>query len=264
MTTLGEVYTHYQKLKQYSGLLGRFPMHNGNRYFGIEIEMENIHKHDDMPGSFQYHKDHSLKVNGAEYVTVPIQCKFLEVELSRLFSAHPDANFSSRCSVHYHMNVRDMKLEHLKKFIILYLLCERQIYKFSGDRWDNIFCVPAQYYMSHLILNHNWTDWEPISWGKYTGMNLLPMETYGTIEFRMSKGTKDIKNILTMINIFSCLKSASMNLEYVDIKEAVQSHDVRTFLERNVFKSFWDLSIYNQSEFTQGNMMAEVLINCTE
>lgn len=260
MKKLSDVHK-FTNLKKYDGLVGRFPLHSENRYFGIEIEMENISKTINFPGSFRYHKDHSLKVMGAEYVTVPIQSKFLEIELSRLFLNHPERLFSSRCSVHYHMNVRDITVEHLRKLILIYLLCERQIYKHSGDRWDNIFCVPARYHLRLLKEICLWQEWhDSFLWGKYTGINFLPMNTLGTIEFRMSKGTSSLENILSMVNIFSCLKTAAKSVDMKELQEAIKSHNPKAWLQRNVFTSFWDLSSYPESDFVEGNMFAEILL----
>ena len=256
MSTLNEI-TGFKKLSDYDGLLGRHPMHCPDRFFGVEVEMEGVTNKSFFPGSFKFHKDGSLKVSGAEYVTVPIQCRFLEVELKRLFDAHTDAYFSSRCSIHYHMNVRDMTWVQIKNMIVVYLMCERMLYKISGDRWKNIFCIPISQLTKMVRGSLNCLYFpSPIEWSKYTGFNILPMSTLGTVEFRMSTGTKDINSILRFINILSCIKTAGMKVPKEEILETLKTHTVDRFLSNVVFGSYWDSDFWSEQDILYGDMAA--------
>lgn len=219
---LGELY-NYKKLSKYVGLEGSIPMRASSTYVGVEIELEKC-KYTHIPtGTWQAVEDHSLKEQGIEFVTCPIQVKYLEAELNRLYSGITSCSISSRCSVHVHLNVRDFTMEELTKFLVLYMIFERSLYRFSGDRWKNNFCVPLFSYtkaVSYFLEGAKIYQQPLEQWYKYYGLNLAPIwgsdssvfgtsKRYGTVEFRHMEGTKDISRILSWINLIVSLKIAA-------------------------------------------------------
>lgn len=251
----------YPSLLPYKGLRGEIPLRYENIYLGLEIEMEGIQEVNRriLPPSFSYVEDGSLKVEGIEAVTVPIKFKFIEPELKRLFAAL-NPIFSHRTSIHVHMNARDMTLEELVKFIILYLLFEKSMYKFSGNRWNNNYCVPLYQNMDNVIslfkrIKNNQTP--PYSWSKYTGINLNPLwgvegasERIGTIEFRQMEGTKDINRIITWCNLITCLKFSAKQIKMEELLTDITNKNVYEFWSfiESIFKN-WLKDIYSYDSF---------------
>jgi|SRR5687768_17220637 len=212
----------YPKLKTYDGLMGKIKLASPFIYLGVEVEAENVshfYSQYSIPGSWRIVEDGSLKVHGSEYVTVPIKFKYIEMELRRLFDAIPKAEFSPRTSIHIHVNSRDFTDQELFRFLVLYLIFERNLYKFAGDRWLNNFCVPIHSSPGNIgtILRHcHGNVLSNISWCKYYGLNLLPLLgeegsscRYGTIEFRHMIGNNDVEYIMNWCNLILSLKLAA-------------------------------------------------------
>jgi hypothetical protein len=99
--TFGETF-RYPKLNKYEGLEGTIPLRYGDIFMGIEVEAEKSGSRRGItcPGSFKAVTDGSLKVDGMEFVTVPIKLLYMEKELERLFGGIPNADFSTRTSIH--------------------------------------------------------------------------------------------------------------------------------------------------------------------
>ena len=250
----------YKKLSKYIGLLGSTRMVAPFTYVGVEIELEHCNMHSNIPSTWNKVEDNSLKLDGMEYVTRPIQVKYLEVELLRLFNGVRGSKPTSRCSVHIHLNVRDFTLVELEKFLILYLIFERSLYRISGDRWCNNFCVPLYNYpvlikstlhnLSKGVFNEEWY--------KYHGLNISPIfggesSKLGTIEFRHLRGTKDIGLILLWINLIVSLKIAAKRLDVVHLEQlALHINDVSDYnnLSDRVFQVHSN-AIKNQPTFKE-------------
>lgn len=209
----------YRPLKTYQGLYGKIPVVGGETFIGVELEIENV-REANPPNTFKIEQDGSLRNNGVEFITIPIKFKYLEVELQRLFkSINENKEYSSRCSVHIHMNARDFTLEELQVFILTYMVFEKLLYHYSGNRWNNLFCVPLNAYITPVIQLLNMQkieDYRDVIWFKYFGINLSTLwagvtehesrNCLGTIEFRHMKGTDNIEYIINWINFITSLK----------------------------------------------------------
>lgn len=237
----------YRPLSKYVGLFGKTPIVAPSTFVGVEVELEYCTDKSKIPSTWVKIVDSSLKIEGIEYVTRPIQVKYLEVELIRLFKGIPHSKPTTRCSIHVHLNVRDFTLEELEKFLILYLIFERSLYRVSGDRWHNNFCVPLYNYpISVKEMLHSLSKGEFYnSWFKYYGLNLSPIfggesSKIGTIEFRHLIGTKDINHILLWVNLITSLKIAAKRMNIVQLKQRIidmnNTSDYNTLVEE-VFRS---------------------------
>lgn len=226
----------YKPLSRYKGLTGSLPIVGGFTYIGLEVELENIPRyvgHNVSSSTWNVTEDGSLKLQGKEFVTIPIKFSYLETEIRRLFSGLKSPSASSRCSVHVHINVREMTLDELSAFIILYLIFERSLYRFSGDRWNSNFCVPlysAPKYPTEVLTSIATGRWlqkplvDYVHWFKYLGLNLCPIVgidgsgAQGTVEFRHLKGTTDVNLIINWINLIISLKLASKKYDLDTLK----------------------------------------------
>lgn len=224
----------YPKLREYDGLVGKLPVASPFVYLGLEVEVENVKGiHNIVPGSWEVVEDGSLKYRGNEYVTVPIRFRYIEMELRRLFGNMSSAVFSVRTSIHVHVNSRDLTSTELINFLLLYMIYERSLYNYAGDRWNNNFCMPlhgspqmVESFLKQCMLE----EFNSITWCKYFGLNLLPLigdseggsNRIGTIEFRHMIGNNRVEYIVDWCNLILRLKLAAKRMETKVILEAIR------------------------------------------
>lgn len=195
---------------------------------GIEVEVEGITKINCLrPSPFwQPTEDGSLKLNGAEYISTPISGSHIEYALQILFEDLKKSNeyfFSPRCSVHVHVNVRNMTVKEVKMFCALYLLFERGLFSFVGESRDkNIHCVPLLDSSITAAGLFNCIDRNrPQHWMKYTALNIIPMADKGTVEFRHMHGTDDVKKLMCWISMLLSMKNFVRRLKPEEIQATI-------------------------------------------
>lgn len=177
---------------------------------GIEVEVENLETYPTYNKLWSVIEDGSLRNNGREFISAPIQGETIEYAVRRLFldlEKHKPI-FSKRCSVHVHMNARTMTCEQVYAMMLTYLVLEKTLFKWIGeDRAKNIHCVPLRECKLTSIFPHILSGTTMASmWMKYTAVNLVPLEGKGTIEFRHMHGTGDADRILTWISLLLKIK----------------------------------------------------------
>lgn len=212
---------------------------------GIEIEVENI-THSPHPLAYWDIKaDGSLRNNGVELVSVPLQIKQVQLALEHVYNVlteHNKPDFSNRTSVHIHVNCRDLTQNQIYNFILLYALFEKHFYAFAGNkRMNSIFCVPLFRTNQLNVLDNVVYGLSP-DWHKYCGINLLPLyqnhvtQGYGTIEFRHLYGTSNQREILEWINDIMCLRKYACEVSKDDLLKNIK--------EMNTTSSY--ISLYSQ------------------
>lgn len=123
---------------------------------------------------------------------------------------------TERCSVHVHLDVRDMSDAELTNLILIYLLFERVIFgHISPSRLKNTYCRPlSDSSFKHTLIQlrneegnmHRVADIVRDQCDKYSALNVLPILRFGSIEFRHHQGTKNMEQIKNWINIIMKLK----------------------------------------------------------
>lgn len=177
---------------------------------GIEVEVENYTpKLGTLNRVWNVTTDGSLRNNGAEVISKPIEAIHAPMMLNYLFNEFLDNKqccFGPRTSIHVHLNVQDLTRAQALDFILVYAIYERLFYKFAGrGRQKNVYCVPLS--DSDLLVNlADQGETRGGNWSKYTGLNTLPIREYGTIEFRHMHGTINVHKLTTWINLICKLK----------------------------------------------------------
>jgi hypothetical protein len=164
---------------------------------GVEYEIEAIKGFGNLQEQMclAIVEDNSLRNNGREIKTSPMT---YEEQLGWFKTIHSQLNlgkdpFSDRTSIHVHVNVRDLTLPEVRQLILCYALLEPLFFEFVGPvRKGSIFCVPLNYTYIPSLYN------KPVQgliekWHKYTAFNILPMSSFGTVEFRHMYGTGDFE-----------------------------------------------------------------------
>lgn len=238
---------------------------DNDTYIGLEIEVEQVLRtHGILSVSsdtslWRNVEDGSLRNNGKEFVSLPIKGKHIKLALDVFNTtmcrekACIGHEFSDRTSVHVHMNIRDLTLEHFSNFLITYVLVEPLLYSWaSEERSKGVFCVPISQSkdMQECLgsfLNKFESDKGNIfdalgNWQKYTGFNLLPIYNFGTIEFRHMYGTKDPEVLIKWINIIFSLKKFALSQDYEKLKDRISNINTTSEYQFIVREIFGDLT----------------------
>jgi hypothetical protein len=187
---------------------------------GIEIEVENVVMNLAPNRVWMEKGDGSLRNDGLEFVTHPIEARHAPDSLSNLMTAalsRDACHFSPRTSVHVHLNMQDFDTEQIIDFLIIYSIFERLLYRFTArGRMKNIYCVPVtetnllKYYVTHGVARREWS--------KYTGLNLACLRQFGTVEFRHMHGTFDVEKLCKWINLICSIKEYVRNTPTKEIR----------------------------------------------
>tara|TARA_R110000851_G_scaffold37319_4_gene96457 strand:+ start:2961 stop:3737 length:777 start_codon:yes stop_codon:yes gene_type:complete len=199
---------------------------------GIEVELEGLRKSDfnDLK-RWRIVSDGSLH-DGIEFVSDPVWGTAITDALNELDDQlrGKEPHLSPRTSIHVHINVLDMEMDALARFIKLYVMYEAPLFRLHEEwnRTTNIFCTPCHKSVkimrsySNIIKNlkrqHiNRTDLP----SKYCAMNTKCLTSLGTLEFRLMGGSVDIVKIDRWINILLQLKLAALEDRDINNPEEV-------------------------------------------
>lgn len=191
---------------------------------GVELEIEGVSNTVRLqyPG-VTFTEDGSLRngldgeTRGIEAITKPITIASVDHALTGLLQKYgiTGANYSDRCSTHVHFNVNPLTWEQLAGVCLVYQTVERLLFGYvANERENNIFCVPwYQCNLSYKVVNLIKTDATTAirRWQKYTALNLLPVDTQGSIEFRHLEGTCDVKRIVNWISLLAKVFEYAIN-----------------------------------------------------
>lgn len=191
---------------------------------GLEVEVEGLKSGTSIPhevaGYYTTHPDGSLKNGGCEFVfseplfgadlidAVRVFCSFAKDR--KLLASH-------RAGIHVHLDVRNLSPEEVGSICFSYCVLERYIFKaFAPDRVNNSFCVP--WYLAPAKINaYGFSNNDSKLIGaveradKYSALNLAPIATYGSIEWRHKRTTFSEDEILTWIGAIQRFKRYARN-----------------------------------------------------
>lgn len=242
--------THQKFKKEMEAIKNNFPTEyniDNTTLVGIEVEVENIINRPDCAG-WRYKEDGSLRNNGAEYVSFPMEAQYVPSALTFLnhsLSCSNEPKWTSRTSIHVHINVQDMSFKQIQAFVVLYLCFESILYAYAGNnRHKSIFCVPLSHAGYIKSLRNLFSEDDTTTngflnvfkcWHKYTGFNLRPIHDFGTIEFRHLSGTDDVEYISKWVSLILCLKEAACIYSMEDLFKVIS--ELNTNSEYYIFAS---------------------------
>lgn len=205
---------------------------NSGLLIGIEVELEKLEVLDEIKG-WNAVRDGSLKDNGMEF-TLPVWNTYAEEYLKELFGK-VKAEANSRCSVHIHADVTTFTVYQMRALIALYIIFEKAFYRYSGNRWDNIYCVPVRTWAVGMTLKTLGLGDMALVFQKYSGLNVFPDEgKLGTVEFRHMAGNKNPAYITAWITIITKLVQYAKQQDFNALLERV--NDMRATSQ------YWDLA----------------------
>lgn len=169
------------------------PTHNF--LVGVELEVESVRNSGGIPSGWSVVPDGSLRNEGVEFISPPLPRETLVTHFKMVHGAIKHYTeypaFSERTSIHVHINCLDLTEDQTKSIILWYALMEPIFFAAAdSSRRNNIHCVGldqtmlAEHYKRslHFIVQR---------WSKYTALNLVPLKSQGTLEFRHMHGHND-------------------------------------------------------------------------
>jgi len=204
---------------------------SSDRLIGIEVEVENHRLLKEPPsGVWQLTNDGSLRNNGVEWITLPIEARFAPYALRELLgeSLNTDCCFSPRTSVHVHVNCQDLHTTAVMDVILLYACLEPLFFQFTGrGRAKNIYCVPiGDTDLLPFMVNRR-LEQAITKWSKYSGLNILPLAEKGTVEFRHMHGTFDYDKLSRWVRLITKLFDYCIKQGTPAIRRLVSSFNER-------------------------------------
>lgn len=213
MSTIAERFGH----SSFTETPSAHPQILGTNKVGVEVELEDLPSTSFSSEFWRVTHDGSLRNNGVEFV---MDGCFGGADLfhaavaldTYLTSRHPDGNW--RCSTHVHMDVRSFNTHQLKNLILINTVYEKLLFRISGfHRYTNNFCASMGYMQNQMeLLAGIWHAEDSIffdvlmsSWDKYSAFNLLPIQRFGSVEFRSSAAEWRKGKLVRLCNRFLAL-----------------------------------------------------------
>jgi hypothetical protein len=237
--------------------------------YGVELELENIPiDWDNTPERISKYvmitKDGSLRNNGIEYVfNQGWDINEAKLALDTIKQHYTDLGFSpissSRCGLHIHLNMLNRAGSFVDQFVTLIAVIEPVIYKLFStrecDRSKTRFATPmadAREFITFLRKLNKEGIPSGISYAcftcnssgydqKYSGINLMTLLRYGTIELRHFSSTTDIeriKLILDWLERMTTFVSNFKNFELLEYLIKVNSASEQEQFIREMFSEF--------------------------
>ena len=265
-TKLGDLFGIPSPVQPDDGFLGEYMGAQGLSFgnyayelksdlIGVEVEVENVLYINPnlMLGFWIMDEDGSLRNRGREFKTHALKLKYIEPALKQLLEPglglNKDVDFSHRTSIHVHMDVRGMTASQLLGLVMTYITVENILFKYAGaQRRSSVYCVPI--IETNLLANLDLGNWHNFSstitdyWRKYTALNLLPISTQGTIEFRQLPGTANVNQILIWIDLLYKLKLYAYQNSFEHIVKQISELNTTSAYSKFVKSVFGDLSNY--------------------
>lgn len=232
----------------------------GGYLLGIEIEVENVKNNTGGPPLYwTSKKDGSLRNNGQEFTSIPLQAKQVPHAIEHLqdYLDTDELDFSPRTSVHMHLNVRDLTWDEVKTLILLYAMFERHFFHIAGTkRESSIYCVPL--YKTDQLKALRTIETNTNKWHKYSALNVGTIlgnddvPRFGTIEFRHLYGTLNTAILYPWIDNILCLKKATKKYNYTQLVESLKTLNSTSeyiAMYQDVFGEYANLKAMNKYDF---------------
>ena len=191
---------------------------NPELIIGFELETEKCDRHT----AKEYQKfgsacnidvstDGSLRGSAYEFISRPMPTAQALAAVGDFFELckFTEENYTDRCSVHVHVNCTDMEMTQISSLALLYTVFEEILFSYVGGHRDsNIYCIPWNQCRQHLDLINRFLNDPGTSlkrWNKYTALNLIPLSSIGTVEFRQMHGTANKEKLEKWVNLIGSL-----------------------------------------------------------
>ena len=185
-------------------------------------------------------RDGSLRNMGYEFVSHILWPYKVSRALDLVLPHVSRGVFSWRAGIHVHVDAADLDDEQLRSMAKLYAMLEPVIFEWEGTNRDQSrFCVPwytcnaGVRSMFEAVASSAGSINDAFNrFGKYTALNMIPLCSLGTVEFRHMQTTEDKERIINYINL--CLGIVQAGRDNVDVLRLFSSSGTEAFI-REIF-----------------------------
>lgn len=194
-------------------------------YLGVEFEFEGTgHRWMEVLESpdfrhlkkwYSPHQDGSLRgVDAVELVfTKPLHAPHAKNAVDAVLSSASSHRWqvNRRTGFHVHLNVGNLTEEQFSNLLKMYALYEAAIFTAVGDgRSGSIFCIPwfRDVQLTQLladVIKGGSSYQYSRNFGKYSALNVKPISSFGSVEFRHMRNTLDKERIQNWMNLILLL-----------------------------------------------------------
>lgn len=228
-------------------------------YLGVEVELEGMSKIYDKAlselnetGLWEIVDDNSLRDGGREFIMTergtnqPLRGQDVVNALqafNKFITKQAEVNSepvtSTRTSTHIHIDVRDLTVAELKRFILLYYTFEDILFKWAApDRRMSPYCRPASEHPDIVFRAASFLATSKVNFinpelgNKYDALNYLSVHHHGTVEVRMLGACWDYEHLKDWINLLLSLRRAARDetLEADTLPELASQNGMEQFL----------------------------------
>lgn len=237
--------------------------------YGIELEIEGVHDPLNIKThGFAMKDDGSLRNNGKEFVSSPMSYSHLHYSLKNFFESNKFTadNYSERCSIHVHTNCHNLTTSQIASICLIYQVYEDLLFAWVGaNRSENIFCVPwNQTNLSWRLFDSD----DPAhaikrmkNWQKYTALNLLPLYTQSTIEWRHMEGHAEVERIFTWLQLIGSIYQYALDNKKADIESTLVSLNTTSAYDNLTHQIFGPYAGFLLSKPGANIMLEEGVLN---
>lgn len=196
-------------------------------YIGLELENEAL-KEVQWPAcrGWDFHNEGSLRGHGFEYVQhgpapIPDTFKLLENLLKVINTSIGKVTNSIRTSTHVHFDCTQYTFLDVINFSCLYWMLEGFLSHYCGEsRKGNLFCLRLKDAAAGQILLENAIK-SGAPYGvplmrndyRYSSLNFSSLTKFGSLEFRMLRGTNEYGTIANWVNALECIKQYALKFK---------------------------------------------------
>ena len=239
---------------------------DGNRFFGVELEIDGAGKDDDSAARIKrqtnircehiYCKSDGSLDEGFEIVTHPMtldyhmNCMYWEDVLQEAVHMGYRSHQTSTCGLHIHVNRdalgedREEQEKVIERILYFVELHWNEIFIFSRRSQHNMSRWAARYGMEKTgkeILDKA----KKGNTGRYAAVNLCP---YMTIEFRLFRGTLKANTLFATLQFVNCIIDTALTMTEDEIAAQSWSDFVATVTEPELIRYLKERRIYINEE----------------
>jgi len=239
---------------------------DGNRFFGVELEIDGAGKDDDSAARIKrqtnircehiYCKSDGSLDEGFEIVTHPMtldyhmSCMHWEDVLQEAVRMGYRSHQTSTCGLHVHVNRdalgedREEQEKVIERILYFVELHWNEIFIFSRRSQHNMSRWAARYGMEKTgkeILDKA----KKGNTGRYAAVNLCP---YMTIEFRLFRGTLKANTLFATLQFVNCIIDIALTMTEDEIAAQSWSDFVATVTEPELIRYLKERRIYINEE----------------
>ncbi len=188
-------------------------------------------------------QDGSLRGNGLEFISKPVQLENILEYISALYDAFQKIgakiDHSHRTSTHVHINFSKNTLKEAYQFLLLYYFLEPTLFCLTEeDRWHNTFCVSSDTVPLTISMKAKeyvafWEGFNDEDKVKYSSLNLAPYTKLGTFESRIYHGAYDVEDLKKWVTCLAEIKKFAVAFPSVkDLYKYIEDTPFNTLLKK--------------------------------